>query len=189
MEVIFAVSQGIDRILQRIAGVFGWLFLGLIVVICWDVVTRKMGFQLPGFGSTPVQELEWHLHGMLFLFWLGYAYVRNVHVRIDVFTGHLPWRRQAWLEVLGIGLFAIPYSALATYYSWSFVMVSYLQNESSDAPNGLGNRWIIKGCLFLGLVLLDAAVLSVLLRKLVGLFGAPHLAARAGAPPVTQSAR
>ena len=115
---------------------------------------------------------------MLFLFWLGYAYVRNVHVRIDVFTGHLSWRRQAWLEILGIGIFAIPYSALATYYSWSFVVVSYLQNESSDAPNGLGYRWIIKGCLFLGLVLLDSAVLSVLLRKLVGLFGPPHLATR-----------
>ena len=137
MEAMLAVSQGIDRILQRIASVFGWLFLALVAVICWDVITRKMGFQLPGFGSTPIQELEWHLHGMLFLFWLGYAYVRNVHVRIDVFTGHLPWRRQAWLEILGIGIFAIPYSALATYYSWSFVVVSYLQHESSDAPNGL----------------------------------------------------
>ena len=135
MEVMLAVADGIDRILQRIASVFGWLFVALVAVICWDVITRKMGFQLPGFGSTPLQELEWHLHGMLFLFWLGYAYVRNVHVRIDVFTGHLPWRRQAWLEIFGIGVFAIPYATLATYYSWSFVVVSYLQNESSDAPN------------------------------------------------------
>jgi TRAP-type mannitol/chloroaromatic compound transport system permease small subunit len=189
MEVMLAVAQGIDRILQWIASIFGWLFLVLVAVICWDVITRKMGFQLPGFGSTPLQELEWHLHGMLFLFWLGYAYVRNTHVRIDVFTGHLPWRRQAWLELFGIGVFAIPYSLLATYYSWSFVAVSYLQQESSDAPNGLGNRWIIKGCLFLGLVLLDAAVVSVLLRKIVGLFGPPHLAIAAGAPAVTQSAR
>lgn len=186
METMLAVSQGIDRTLQRIASLFGWLFIALVVVICWDVITRKMGFQLPGFGSTPIQELEWHLHGMLFLFWLGYAYVRNVHVRIDVFTGHLPWRRQAWLEVVGIGIFAIPYSALATYYSWSFVVVSFLQNESSDAPNGLSNRWIIKGCLFLGLVLLDFAILSVLLRKLVGLFGPPRLAEAAGAPAAIQ---
>jgi len=139
MEVMLVVAQGIDRILQVVARLFGWLLVALVVVICWDVLTRKLGFQIPGFGSTPIQELEWHLHGMLFLFWLGYAYVRNVHVRIDVFTGHLSWRRQAWLEILGIGIFAIPYSALATYYSWSFVVVSYLQNESSDAPNGLGS--------------------------------------------------
>ena len=189
MKAMLVVAQGIDRFLKAVARLFGWLLVALVVVICWDVLTRKLGFQIPGFGSTPIQELEWHLHGMLFLFWLGYAYVRNVHVRIDVFTGHLSWRRQAWLEILGIGIFAIPYSALATYYSWSFGVVSYLQNESSDAPNGLGSRWIIKGCLFLGLVLLDAAILSVLLRKLVGLFGPPHLAAAAGAPAATQSAR
>ncbi len=182
MEVMLAVAQIIDRILQVIASIFGWLLVALVAVICWDVITRKMGFQLPGFGSTPLQELEWHLHGMLFLFWLGYAYVRNIHVRIDVFTGHLPWRLQAWLEILGIGIFAIPYCALATYYSWAFVVVSYLQNESSDAPNGLANRWFIKGCLFLGMVLLDAAVVSVLLRKIVGLFGPPNLASAAGAP-------
>lgn len=184
MELMLGVAQGIDRVLQRIADLFGWLLLALVVVICWDIITRKMGFQIPGFGSTPIQELEWHLHGMLFLFWLGYAYVRNVHVRIDVFTGHRSWRQQAWLEIFGIVIFAIPYASLATYYSWSFVAVSYLQNESSDAPNGLGSRWIIKGCLFLGLVLLDAAVISVLLRKLVGLFGPPRLAAAASAPVV-----
>ena len=138
MEAMLASLRASINSCRRIARLFGWLLLALVVVICWDVITRKMGFQIPGFGSTPIQELEWHLHGMLFLFWLGYAYVRNVHVRIDVFTGHLSWRRQAWLELLGIGIFAIPYCALATYYSWSFVVVSYLQNESSDAPNGLG---------------------------------------------------
>ena len=44
MEAMLAVSQGIDRILQRIASVFGWLFIALVAVICWDVITRKMGF-------------------------------------------------------------------------------------------------------------------------------------------------
>ena len=172
--------------MQRIASVFGWLFLVLVAVICWDVITRKIGFQIPGFGSTPIQELEWHLHGMLFLFWLGYAYMRNVHVRIDVFTGHLPWRRRPGWKSSASASSPSPIAALATYYSWSFVVVSFLQNESSDAPNGLGNRWIIKGCLFLGLVLLDVAVVSVLLRKLVGLFGPPRSGrARAGAPAVT----
>ncbi|OFX03928.1 MAG: hypothetical protein A3D94_00390 [Alphaproteobacteria bacterium RIFCSPHIGHO2_12_FULL_66_14] len=183
MRALLSVSDAIDYALGRIAYVFGWLFLVLVAVICWDILTRKIGFQLPGFGSTPVQELEWHLHGMLFLFWLGYAYIRNVHVRIDVFTGHKTPRQQAKLEVFGILIFAIPYSLVATYYAFFFAEVSFLQNESSDAPNGLSNRWLIKSCLFLGLVLLDFAVASVLFRKLVMLFGPPDLAARA-APPV-----
>ena len=183
MQLLLGVSDAIDRLLARIAHVFGWLFIALVVVICWDILTRKIGFQIPGFGSTPIQELEWHLHGMLFMFWLGYAYIRNVHVRIDVFTSNKTPRQQAKLEVFGILFFAIPYCLVATYYAYLFAHTSFIQNESSDAPNGLAYRWIIKSCLVAGLVLLDIAVASVLMRKLVQLFGPPDLAARA-APPV-----
>jgi TRAP-type mannitol/chloroaromatic compound transport system permease small subunit len=179
MRMLLGLSDGIDRSLEKIARLFGWLFIALVAVICWDVLTRKLGFQIPGFGSTPIQELEWHLHGALFLFWLGYAYVRNVHVRIDVFTADKTQRQKAKLEVFGLIIFAIPYCMVATYFAFLFAQTSFLQNESSDAPNGLGYRWIIKSCLFLGLVLLDAAVASVLIRKLVELFGPPDLAERA----------
>ncbi|HYC65344.1 MAG TPA: TRAP transporter small permease subunit [Reyranellaceae bacterium] len=182
MGTLLSVSDAIDRILERIAWVFGWFFIFLVVVICWDVVSRKVGFQIPGFGSTPVQELEWHIHGMLFIFWLGYAYVRNVHVRIDVFTSGKTPLQQAKLEVFGILIFAIPYCLVATWFAWGFAWISFLQNESSDAPNGLPYRWIIKFCLVAGFVLLDAAVLSVLFRKLVMIFGPPSLAARASSP-------
>lgn len=179
MHALLGVSDAIDRLLARIAWLFGWLFIALVAVICWDILTRKIGFQIPGFGSTPIQELEWHLHGMLFMFWLGYAYIRNVHVRIDVFTADKTPRQQAKLEVFGIVFFAIPYCLVATYYSVLFAETSFLQNESSDAPNGLPYRWIIKACLVAGLLLLDLAVASVLMRKLVMLFGPPDLAARA----------
>lgn len=179
MESLLAISNRIDLILDRIARASGWLFVVLVVVICWDILTRKLGFQLPGFGSTPIQELEWHLHGILFMFWLGYAYVRNVHVRIDVLTANLQVRKQAQLEVIGVFIFAIPYLLMATWFAYGFAETSFLQNERSDAPNGLGYRWVIKGCLFLGLMLLNAAVVSVLFRNLVTLFGSPELAARA----------
>ena len=63
MLALLNASDVIDGILARIARLFGWLFIALVIVICWDVLTRKLGFQIPGFGSTPIQELEWHLHG------------------------------------------------------------------------------------------------------------------------------
>src|SRR5262245_19036563 len=117
MKFLLALSGAIDDVLERIARLTGWLFFVLVGVIVWDVITRKFGFQLPGFGSTPIQELEWHLHGALFLFWLGYAYVRNVHVRIDVFTANLSPRKAAWLELAGIFAFAIPYTLVALYFA------------------------------------------------------------------------
>jgi TRAP-type mannitol/chloroaromatic compound transport system permease small subunit len=182
MQSLLGISDTINAVLARIAQLFGWLFIALVVVICFDVVTRKVGFQLPIFGSTPLQELEWHIHGLLFLPWLGYCYIRNVHVRIDVFTANASPRKQAILEVFGILLFAIPYCLVATYFAFEFFEVSFMQGETSDAPNGLRFRWFMKGALFLGLVLLDVAVASVLMRKVVQLFGPPELAERAAAP-------
>ena len=176
MKFLLALSGAIDSALERIARLFGWLFFVLVLVIVWDVITRKLGFQLPGFGSTPIQELEWHLHGAIFLPWLGYAYVRNVHVRIDVFTANLPPRRAAWLELFGIVLFAVPYTVVAIYFSYFFAETSFIQNESSSAPNGLAYRWIIKSFLFGGLVLLMASVVSVFFRNIVFLFGPQSLA-------------
>ncbi|MBM3597662.1 MAG: TRAP transporter small permease subunit [Alphaproteobacteria bacterium] len=181
MGVLLLASDVIDGVLERIARTTGWLFFALIGVIAWDIVTRKVGFQIPGFGSTPIQELEWHLHGALFIFWLGYAYIRNVHVRIDVFTAHLPPRHLALLEIIGIVVFAVPYCIVATWFAFGFAELSFMQGERSDAPNGLPYRWIIKSCLFVGLVLVSASVVSVLLRRLVFLFGPAELAVR-GAP-------
>jgi TRAP-type mannitol/chloroaromatic compound transport system permease small subunit len=179
MKFLLVLSDAIDGLLERIARIFGWLLFALVGVIVWDVLTRKVGFQIPGFGSTPIQELEWHLHGAIFLPWLGYAYVRNVHVRIDVFTANLPPRRAAWLELFGIIVFAVPYTLVAVYFSYLFVETSYIQNESSAAPNGLPYRWIIKAFLFAGLVLLMASVVSVFCRNVVFLFAPKDVAERA----------
>ena len=184
MRGLLTVSDGIDRTLEAIARASGWLFIALIGVIFFDVITRKVGFQLPYFGSTRLQELEWHLHAVLFLGWLGYCYVRNVHVRIDVATGGLSPRAQAWLEIFGIFIFAVPYCLVAIHYSYDFFVTSFVQNESSDAPNGLAYRWIIKFCLFAALVGVLLSLISVLFRKLVFLFGPPELAERAGGTTV-----
>jgi len=181
MHRLLGLCDAIDATLASIARLIGWLFFVLAALICFDIVTRKVGYQVPGFGSTPIQEMEWHLHGVLFMAWLGYAYVRNVHVRIDVFTAHRPERTQAWIEVAGIVAFAIPYCIVATYLAYEFAHTSWIQNESSDAPNGLPHRWIIKFCLFAGLILLDLAVVSVLLRRIGVLRGIPDASRDRGA--------
>jgi TRAP-type mannitol/chloroaromatic compound transport system permease small subunit len=177
-----------------IARVFGWCFLLMIIVICFDVISRKFGFQLRlggvDLGSTRLQEMEWHLHAFLFLTWIGYCYVRNAHVRIDVFTSGLSPRSHAWLELFGIVVFALPYVIIALPHSLDFFTQSFGQNESSSAPNGLPWRWIVKGFLFFVFVSILASVISVAIRRLVFLFGPPDLAERAmpaAAPTLTST--
>jgi TRAP-type mannitol/chloroaromatic compound transport system permease small subunit len=175
MGRLLATSNAINRVLERVSMAAGWLFLACVAVIVFDVLSRKFGFQIRGLGSTRLQELEWHLHAAIFCFWLGTAYIKNAHVRIDIALASAKPRTHAWVELLGCIIFAIPYCLIAIYFSYDFVSISYIDNEHSESANGLPYRWIPKGFILLGLVLLLVAVLSVLMRVIVYLFGPARL--------------
>jgi len=182
MALLLRLSDLIEGLLRRIADLGAWAFIACIVVITFDVITRKFGFQLPGFGSTRLQELEWHLHAVLFCTWLGYAYIRNGHVRIDVFTVGLSRRNKLWLELICCLIFALPYLWVALPYAQEFFLTSWRQGESSDAPTGLPYRFIIKGFLYLAFLTVTAAVVAVMARCIVALFGNEAEQARAYVP-------
>lgn len=175
MRGLLGISNAIDALLGTIARFFAWLLPVLVIVIVFDVITRKVGFQLSVFGldlgSTRLQELEWHLHAMTYLTWIGYVYVRNAHVRIDVATGGLSQRAQSWLELFGCVVFAFPYVLTALPYAHNFFFVAFWQNEASSAPNGLPWRWIPKGFLYFSFWSILLAVISVAIRRIVFLFG------------------
>jgi len=175
MDRLLKASQAIAAALASFAMAVGWLFLVCTAVIVFDVLSRKFGFQIPGLGSTRLQELEWHLHTALFSFWLGVGYIRNTHVRIDVALTKASPRTHAWIELFGCLVFAIPYCLIAIYFSLDFAWISFVDNEHSASANGLPYRWIPKGFLLLGLVLLLAGVLSVFMRVVVYLFGPERL--------------
>jgi len=179
MDQLLSISKAIERALYRIAMASGWLFVACTVVIVFDVLTRKFGYQMPGMGSTRLQELEWHLHTALFSFWLGTAYLKNAHVRIDILVSRSAPRKLAWIELLGVLAFALPYCLVAIYFSYDFFHTAWQFNESSDSATGLPWRWIPKGVISLGLILLLAAVVSVLLRLVVFLWGPERLRAAA----------
>jgi TRAP-type mannitol/chloroaromatic compound transport system permease small subunit len=178
MQALLNVSDRIDATLEKVSSAVGWLFVLTTIVIAFDVITRKFGFQLPHMGSTRLQELEWHLHTALFAFYLGTAYIRNSHVRIDVAYLNAKARTVVIAELLGCIAFAVPYGLLAIYFSADFTLVAWVDGEASPSSNGLAYRWIPKGCLTAGLILLFAGVISVMLRSVVYLFGDSSLRGR-----------
>ncbi|HYC65342.1 MAG TPA: hypothetical protein VEC14_11475 [Reyranellaceae bacterium] len=173
MKALLRIAETIERVLRTIADATGWLMVVLMVVICFDIATRKMGYQLPYMGSTRLQELEWHLHTILFSMWLGQCYILNVHPRVDTVTAHRPLRTRAWIEIIGVLAFALPYAGIVAWYGLAFVASSYTMGEGSEAVIGLPHRFIIKGLFIFGLWMLVAAIVAVLLRLVVYLFGGP----------------
>jgi TRAP-type mannitol/chloroaromatic compound transport system permease small subunit len=182
MHQLRAFSDGVDAVLSWVARLTGWLFLAAIFVICFDVITRKVGFQLPYFTSTRLQELEWHLTATLFLGWLAFGVMKNTHVRIDVLTMSLARRTRDWIDLVGVVVFALPMCLIIVPYAWDYALTSWAQWEGSDAPNGLPARYVIKTIAAAALTLLLLSALSLLARKIVDLFGPPswHSKAKPG---------
>ncbi len=171
MRGLLSVADAIERVLRAIADWSGWLMVVLMIVICFDIMSRKLGYQIPGMGSTRLQELEWHLHTVLFSMWLGQCYILNAHPRVDTLVAHRTLRTRAWVEIVGCLAFALPYAGVVAWFGLGFVATSFLTGESSEAVVGLSQRWIIKGFFVLGLWMLVAAIVAVILRLVVFLSG------------------
>ncbi len=158
---------GINRVICYVGRAATWMALALMIVIIFDVVSRRF-FVL---GSTKLQELEWHLHTVLFIFCLGYAFLANTHVRIDLFRSRISKRLQSWIELIGCLCFVVPYCGILLYNGIGFAVESYVSNEVSSAGTGLSDRWIVKSALAAGLGMLMLAGISVALRQFIVLFG------------------
>src|SRR5918996_5847639 len=102
------ISDALRSFVDFVGRGASWLFVPLIIITVFDVAARKlvwMQIWLVGtfgriFQSTLLQELEWHFHTALFALVLGYGYIWNTHVRVDLVRGNLTFRRKAWLELL-----------------------------------------------------------------------------------------
>ena len=160
---LLKISIFLQNVVSYIGKLGSWLALPLIFIIMFDIITRRF-FIL---GSTKLQEMEWHLHTALFLLVLGYAYIKNSHVRIEIVREKYSAVLKSIFEILGILLFLIPYTIMVIFYGIDFVNRSYELKEVSSALTGLSHRWIIKSFIPLGMFLLLIAGFSILIRNIV----------------------
>lgn len=162
--------QTVNSIIQRVLGLAGalsgLLLLALVATILADVIGRN-AFNS---GSTQLQELEWHLNAAIFLLALGYAYSRGAHVRIDVVAQRFSPRTKAVIEVIGIVFLLIPYCFALISFGADYWSASYAFNEASASATGLPYRWILKGVMVFGFVLLGLSGIAVLVDRLIFLF-------------------
>lgn len=173
------VSDALRNFVDRTGALAAWLFVPLILVTMFDVTARKLVWiqiwlndTFGGiFESTLLQELEWHFHTALFALVLGYGYIYNTHVRVDLVRETLSFRKRAWLELLGLTFFMIPFCAVVIYFAWVYAMDSWAIGEISASQVGLSQRWFIKSVLVLGLVVALLSGVAVWLQVAIALFG------------------
>ncbi|GAB3654348.1 TRAP transporter small permease subunit [Ramlibacter alkalitolerans] len=154
------LAERLDRFVTGAGMAGGWMIVLLVIVVCIDVVTRKF----ITFHSTFLQELEWHIHTVVFALSFGFAYVRGAHVRIDVIRDRLSRPSRARLELAGIILLLVPFAVLILWVGITFAHQALVQNEGSTSAQGIPHRWIIKSLIPIGMVLLLTAAVATALR-------------------------
>ncbi|QBY00498.1 TRAP transporter small permease subunit [Rhodophyticola sp. CCM32] len=145
------------HVFARLCGI---MLLLLTVVIMYDVIGRRF-FNT---GSFTVSDLEWHLHGAIAILAFGYAYIRDAHVRIDIFAQKMSRRVKLELEFWAILFFLVPFMLLLLWFGWDFAWRAFVRGEGPPGGMGLPNRWIIKSAIPLAAVLTMMGGLSVALR-------------------------
>jgi TRAP-type mannitol/chloroaromatic compound transport system permease small subunit len=167
MNILKTLCRLIDTLNEWIGRGVAWVTLALVVVIFIDVVMRYL------FNTSFVftQELEWHLFAFIFLIGAGYTLLHDGHVRVDIVYQRLGLKGQAWINLLGVLFFLIPGCFMVMSTSWKFVVNSYMIMEGSPDPGGIPFRFIVKGCIPAGFLLLLIQGISLGMHSLLQILG------------------
>jgi TRAP-type mannitol/chloroaromatic compound transport system permease small subunit len=180
-DKLLRISKAIGAFISVIASIASWLLIVMIAIIIFDVTARKVpplqslviDSWLVGYvSSVKLQEWEWHLHTIVFALCLGATYVKDRHVRVGLWRDSRSPRTQAWIEIIGILFLLVPFLAVLVLYGIQFAATSYAIGEGSSAMLGLSNRWLIKGILVFGFILVMLAGVAILLKNIAYIMGA-----------------
>lgn len=156
----------LEKIIDRFSDVMGWIagFLNLVMLVnvFYDSIMRYF-FRT---GSIAMQELEWHLFSIVFLFGMAFCLKEDGHVRVDILYDRFPPRWKAIVNIAGTLLFLIPLSVLIIEGSIWYVHEAYTINEISGDPGGLTHRWLIKAVIPASFVFLVVSALGFILRNI-----------------------
>lgn len=149
----------IDQLFVKIGEYVSLLNILLVVLILVDVVARYLFFS----SSAWLNELEWHVFSMIFLFGVVYTLQYDDHVRVDVWYSNRSPIQQLWINLLGTVVFLIPWCVIVLLTSLKYAHHSFEMNEMSADPGGLPYRYIIKYMMALsfGLLLVYSLLFAV----------------------------
>jgi len=159
----------IDSINLFVGKVAGWLALLMVAVVTADVIMRYL-FNI---SFVFVQELEWHMFGILFLLGAGYTLLIDGHVRVDLFYQRFTRKTQAWINLIGVVFFLIPGCLMVIDTSWNFFHQSMMMGEGSPDPGGIPARYVLKAFIPLGFILLILQGISMGIKSWFIIKGQP----------------
>ena len=119
---------------------FSWSLLFMVILTFVIVVLRYL-FNL---GFIWMQELVRYLYAAVFMLCAAYTLAKDEHVRVDIFYSKLNDRHKIIINIIGSLLFLIPVCLCILYYSFTYVINSWVQLEGSLEERGLHAVYLLK---------------------------------------------
>ncbi len=166
MNTLLRLSGLIDALNERVGKAIMWLILVVVLVSAGNAVSRKV-FRM---SSNALLDLQWYLFSGVFLLGAGYAFLKNVHVRIDFVSSRLTARGRSWVDIVGILVFLAPFCCMLIQMSWPLFVKAWQSGEMSQNAGGL-IRWPVYLLMPSGLALLLVQSISELIKRIAFLRG------------------
>jgi len=150
---------------------FSWLALG-VVLVCFAVVVLRYGFN---YGQVWMQDLYVWMSAVMFTGVAGFTFLKDSHVRVDIFYRPASIRYKAWADLIGFFIFLLPFTVVVLVWSWLYVAGSWQIAESSRNADGLPGFYVVKTFVLLFCVFLQIHGLAMVGRSILILKGREDL--------------
>ena len=166
MKTFLPLSRFIDAINERIGRLMMWFILAATLISAGNAIIRKVF----GTSSNAWLEVQWYLFAAVFMLGGGYAFLRNVHVRIDFISSRFSARTRNWIDIVGIVVFLFPLCLMLIIEGWPVFERAWVSGEMSSNAGGL-IRWPVYLLIPLGFALLMAQGVSEIIKRAAFLTG------------------
>jgi len=166
MQAFLKLSRVIDFLSERIGRLMMWFILAATLISAGNAIIRK----LFGTSSNAWLEVQWYLFAAVFMLGGGYAFLRNVHVRIDFVSSKFSARTRNWIDIVGIVVFLFPLCLMLIIEGWPVFERAWVSGEMSSNAGGL-IRWPVYLLIPLGFALLMAQGVSEIIKRAAFLTG------------------
>ena len=172
LSILMRAINGVNRL---IGNVFSVLALAIVLVCFWVVVERYLG----GMTRLWMQDLYPWLNGVMFTAVAAYALYRNDHVRVDIFYRPATDRAKAWMDMVGVLVFLLPFAWVVWTYCNVFVTRSWGLREASANPGGAPGLFVVKAFILVFAVTIALQGMSMLIRSILIIRGRNDLVPKA----------
>lgn len=164
--MLLKFTRYVDAVNDRLAIVAAYLVL-LACLVSGANAAIRYAFDR---SSNAWLELQWYMFAGMVMFGTSKVLRVNEHVRVDIIYGGRASRTKALIDLFGLIFFLLPATLLMIYFSWPFVVDSYLSKEMSSNSGGL-IRWPFKVILPIGFALLAVQGVAEVIKRVAYLRG------------------